>query len=354
MSSEFFNDRRKSSQTPARYQQLAGQVAKSDATPLAAREPASRVAKAPTKGVDALRVSPAARGGRPWSMLGLVAILLAVLLGLGLFLWPSNKSSVTRETSASGPRQSDASPHAMPLAVDNSQPRAKEMPPELPAGNWEQLLARGDEHARARRWRDAAADFAAALRVHPDDHYPWFRAATLWAWMEDQSAYRQHCAEMLRRFGEPTEPYIAERTAKACLLAPGAVADMKPVIRLADQAVAATDHPYYAYFLLARGLAHYRAGEFDKALDRASKSIAPDPAPFNLNVPAFLIVALSHHHLGQAAEARKALGQARDIMGQESFPTIERGELGDGWHDWLICQILRREAESLIEGKKAP
>src|SRR2546423_1157751 len=78
-------------------------------------------------------------------------------------------------------------------------------------GNWEQLLAQGAEQARARQWPKAAADFAAALAIHPDDHWQWFRAATLLAWTEDQTAYRRHCAEMLRRFGETTELPIAER-----------------------------------------------------------------------------------------------------------------------------------------------
>src|SRR5262245_9063384 len=362
MASAFSNDRRKSSPTSARYEQLAGQAARSDSSPLAAREPAGR-AKAPTRGADALRASPTAKGGRPWTMLGLAVILLAIVFGLGLVLWPSNEPSVGRSTSVSTQRQSDTSRSARPSAGDklaaDSSPKSsiavKEVPPEPPALNWEQLRARADEHAQARRWRPAAADFSAVLRDHPDDHWQWFRAATLLAWTEDQSAYRRHCAEMLQRFAEPTDPAIAERVAKACLLAPGAVADLKPVIRLADQAVAATDHQYHAYFLLARGLAHYRAGEFDKALDRASKSISGNPRLIGLEVPAPRVVARSHHRLGQADEASKALDQARDIMGQDWFPKLESGDLGEAWwHDWLICQILRREAEGLIEGKKSP
>jgi tetratricopeptide (TPR) repeat protein len=360
MAREFFNDRRKSLPTAAGYQQLAGQVAKPDATPLTARELGSKAAKQPTRGVDALRASPTASGGLPWALLGLVAILLAVALGVAFVLWPSSKSGVATESraersiSTSAQAQSDARPSSLPLAADNAPPSVKEMPPAPPAGDWEQLLARGAEQARARQWPQAAAAFAAALRIHPDDHWHWFRAATLLAWTKDQSAYRRHCAEMLQRFGETTHPNIAERTAKACLLIEGA-ADMKTVVRLADQAVAATDHPDHLYFLLARGLAHYRAGEFDKALEQASKAISGNPKVIGLDTPAHLVVAMSHHQLGQAAEASKALGQAREIMGQDWFPKLESGELADAWwHDWLICQILHREAAGLIEGKKGP
>jgi tetratricopeptide (TPR) repeat protein len=279
---------------------------------------------------------------------------LAVALGLVFILWPGSDARIVRPDATTAQKRSDARPSPRPLAADSLPINVEDMPPKLPALSWEQLLARGDENARARRWQPAAADFAAALRAHPDEHWHWFRAATILAWAQDQSAYRQHCAEMLRRFGETTDPPTAERTAKACLLVPGGVADLKPVVALADRAVAATDHEFYPFFLMARGLASYRSGEFDKALEQASKAISSDPAAIGLNVPAHLIVAMSQHRLGQADEARKSLRQARDIMGQEWFPGIDRGELGEAWwHDWLICQTLRREADGLIEGKQS-
>jgi hypothetical protein len=39
-------------------------------------------------------------------------------------------------------------------------------------------------------------------------------------------------------------------------------------------------------------------------------------------------------------------------MEQKAFPKVEWGDLGVNWHDWLICQIIRREAEATI-GEKA-
>ncbi len=364
MASQFQNHRRKSQGPSAHYQQIAGQVAKPGSSPLAARQPANKAAKVATRGVGTLRTSPAACGGPSWILLGLGAILLAAVLGLAFALWPSTTTSDARPTSAAAQKRSDAAKPAATTSISPDppldfntpglEPGLKEPPAEFPGLTWQQLLTRGDEQARARQWPKAAADFAAALRLNPDDHMSWFRGATLWAWVEDRSAYRDHCAAMLERFGQVTDPPIAERTAKSCLLAPGAVADMKAVVRLADQAVAATDHQYHAYFLMARGLAHYRTGEFDKALECASKSVSGNPRVIGLDVPAHLIVAMSHHRLGQSAEARQALGQAREIMAQDWFPQLNSGELTTAWwHDWLICQILHREAEGLIEGKKA-
>src|SRR5262249_47260737 len=61
--------------------------------------------------------------------------------------------------------------------------------------------ARGDEHARSRRWKEAAADLGRALELAPDNLEDWRKYAALVANVGDAPAYRSHCAEMLRRFG---------------------------------------------------------------------------------------------------------------------------------------------------------
>ncbi len=184
MASDFLNQRRKSPQDLARYQQLASRPARSDASPLVVREPGGKAAKAATRGADALRARPAAGGRGPWALLGLAAFLLAVLVGLAFVLFPSNTASDPRPTSATAQRQSDARPSGLPSAVDHAHDdlhgedgkeipglkvEAKDRLPETPF-TWEQLRARGEEHVQARRWREAATDFAAALDAHPNDH----------------------------------------------------------------------------------------------------------------------------------------------------------------------------------------
>jgi hypothetical protein len=53
---------------------------------------------------------------------------------------------------------------------------------------------------------------------------------------------------------------------------------------------------------------------------------------------------MAHYRLGHAEEAVKALGMAHTIM--------ERTYLGNPWNDWLVFQLLRREAEALIKTSK--
>jgi len=373
MSKQFSNQRRKTSYSPAQYQQIAGRVGNPGSSPICARDPGGKSAKGAIAGVDALRSRSSSSGGVA-KILGLAALLLILAVGLGLFLWPSSGKSVPR-TAETSQRQilMDAKPIPVPSSADMLRDHGTETSPELStegpdisprpvdsspeteatAGTWQEFFASGMRRAKARQWRDAANDFVAVTKLNPADHFHWYRQATLLAWLEDQQAYRFHCTEMLQRFADPSEPYIAERIAKACLLLPGA-ADMKRVVALADKAMAVEGHAYYRYFQMARALAHYRASEFQQAIDLAGKSAVADERFFNINVPAHLIVAMSQHRLSRAADAHKALGQARHTMNRDWFPKLESGQLDDGWHDWLICQILHREAERLIEGKKTP
>src|SRR5262249_26473016 len=70
--------------------------------------------------------------------------------------------------------------------------------------------------ARRGRWADAAADYATALELDPKNHLTWHDAAPLLLEVGDIDGYRRVCREMLARFGRPTDPYVADRTAKTC------------------------------------------------------------------------------------------------------------------------------------------
>ena len=228
----------------------------------------------------------------------------------------------------------------------------KKLSAEIPASDWQRLHERGELYARGGQWQKAAADYTAAIKAHPEDHALWYEAAAICLEAGDPDAYRRLCQEMLRRFGETNDPVIAERTAKICLLIPVASADLPPRVRLAERAVTGTEkHNYYRYFLLARAMAHYRAGEFDRAIALLDKSFAAGARFFDPK-PAYLVLAMAHHQLGQREEAEKAMKKARALMEQKGIPQEGSGDYGSGWHDWVICQLLRREAETLIRGSE--
>jgi tetratricopeptide (TPR) repeat protein len=215
---------------------------------------------------------------------------------------------------------------------------------------------RGAQSAGRGRWADAAADYARALELDPSNHMTWHDAAPLRLVTGDTEGYRQVCRGMLARFGAATHPNVAERTAKTCCLAPGGVEDYGPVARLADRALLGTkDHGDYRWFLLARGLAEYRLGNFAGATDWLRKSLSPGAELPVRDGLAQLFLAMAHHRLGQADEARRALAEAH-TMGQQ-IPPLD-GDTIDNWPDGLRFHIARREAEELLigkqEGRRAP
>src|SRR5262249_38914293 len=149
------------------------------------------------------------------------------------------------------------------------------------------------------------------------DHMAWYRQSALLLELRDVDGYRRVCHEMLMRFGQTENSNVAERTAKTCLLMPGAIRDLKSVLKLADQAVTGTQkHGDYRWFLLARGMADYRADQYADAIDRMKKVLLPGAEDLYRDPMADLFLAMAHHQRGQADESRKALDKARALMAQ--------------------------------------
>jgi tetratricopeptide (TPR) repeat protein len=213
---------------------------------------------------------------------------------------------------------------------------------------------------RLGQFKEAEQAFQEALELAPSDHWVWFRDAPLRLQLGDVEGYRRACREMLAQFSQTHEAMIAERTAKTCLLIPDAVADLQPVIQLADRAVTGTEkHQYYGWFLLVKGMADYRTGHFAEAIDRLKKifSLSRERRyhiSAALHGTVYLFLAMAHHRLDQGPQARQALAQASAIMEQTDSKGDHNTILGPEWHDWLRFQIVRHEAERLVKGSALP
>jgi serine/threonine protein kinase/cytochrome c-type biogenesis protein CcmH/NrfG len=224
---------------------------------------------------------------------------------------------------------------------------------ELDPSNAYTYFNLGDNHARLGRWKEAAAVFDRALERaptdhSPTDHYRWCLAATLQAAAGDLAGYRRSCRGMLGRFGDAKDPVIAERTAIACSLLPGALstADLDRVQRLAKLAVTGTENNRdgsYDLFVMATGLVEYRAGRDEAAVEWMGR------AHPGLATIKFAVLAMAHHRLGHAKEAAAALTQAKATL--EKMPDPAKGRrFGAGeWFNWVQAQLLCREAEELLK-----
>jgi serine/threonine-protein kinase len=171
------------------------------------------------------------------------------------------------------------------------------------------------------------------------------------AQLGDEAAYRNRCVAMLERFRDAAQPEIAERTAKACVLLPGAV-DPETCARLAGRAVEAGGQ-YLPFFEMARGMAEYRCGRDENALewlDKARASLtAVNAAPtFYATCDYFRSMALLR--LGRSDESRQALAEAdREVAGLGFTPGQD--DFGfTGPENLLICSVARREAKA-VAGK---
>ncbi len=227
----------------------------------------------------------------------------------------------------------------------------------LSPGESQLWLEKADLDFAHGQWQDAARAYSAVVNLDPEDHWGWYQCSALHLYIGDIAAYQRDCREMLKRFGHTTNPVLAERTAKTCLLWPD-VADQKLVQKLAELAVTNTEkHTFRQAFLLAKGLAEFRAGNPRTSINMLRASLknigigTVSDAPFNSL--ANLFIAMSYHRLGQDKDARQALQQARTVIDTE----LERWKQENAWKgnaDWLRSMSVLREAEALIDGKKNP
>jgi tetratricopeptide (TPR) repeat protein len=204
------------------------------------------------------------------------------------------------------------------------------------------------------RQAEALAACVRAIALDPNYHDAWNHAASLWAQSGDRAGYRNHCRRMLDRFGRSTDPPVAERTAKACLLLPLCGGEQAAACDLADRAVAmAQGHWVEPYAKATRGIAAYRRAQFADTVAWADLCLARGPDSWNRELPAHLVRAMALARLGRRNEAGAALARASDLYRTKVAKPGGRAEGGD-WHDGVICEVLWREAEALFLDRDFP
>jgi tetratricopeptide (TPR) repeat protein len=194
---------------------------------------------------------------------------------------------------------------------------------------------------RSARWPDTDKAIVKVTELDPADHLNWHIRATARIQVGDLEGYRADCREMLDRFGKSTDGLIAQRIAKACLLAPGGVDDPAAVVNILQQATKPADIANWRAATLALG--HYRTGRYDQA----TKELALfSRATGFLEAMALAVRAMVQFKNDRMDAARQSLADARQVM--THFAKPGPGELQDNWHNWLQADLLLREAEALI------
>jgi WD40 repeat protein len=218
---------------------------------------------------------------------------------------------------------------------------------ETLAGAWE-FLARGNLYAHRGQWEQAAADYARGFAGGlPRDPAVWFEYALLLLARGDHAGYQGLCAQLQEQLRQGADWDTSAAVVQTFCLSANAGVDPARLPSLVSRAELGHEESRWRFWLLAA--VHYRAGEPEQALKLLHRSLE---APGS-NRPLFLNqtwLALVCQRLGQAEEARRWLGRAREGFDQAvrqqsreaAIPAFE-------WRQWLEWQIVSREAEGLLD-----
>jgi tetratricopeptide (TPR) repeat protein len=154
--------------------------------------------------------------------------------------------------------------------------------------------------------------------------------------------------QMLHQFTATSDPIIAERISKDCLILPPAAVDLPAISRMAETAAAAAATNSLApYFEFVKGLADYRQKNFALVIPQLEK-VAAQTSDLPRTVQAYATLAMARQELGQTEEARSALNQGLKLADARLHNAVS-------WNDAIIAQRLINEAKALIgdESKRA-
>ena len=215
-------------------------------------------------------------------------------------------------------------------------------------------LSRGQWLAWLGRWDEAisAYDRYLATLASPQDAH--FERAGIVLLTKGVAANRGEVAALVGRFGSPGSPFAGYVLARTGAMARGVVDDPGRLVRWAEPLAAADPKAGWPRHTL--GLAHLPPGSMSRRSGNSSSRTKDDP-DWQGKVPVLngLGLALAHHHLGHAVEARRSLDVARDWLDQRDREFADKTT-----HpmppmaipNWIEAMILRREAESLLGNRR--
>jgi hypothetical protein len=188
---------------------------------------------------------------------------------------------------------------------------------------------------------EAAGLLESYLRHHPNDAYAGLCAGVLRLKLGDVERYRARCRTMLTQFQSTRAPADADKAAKLCLIIADAMPEAAPARDLAELALdEGYQTPYETWFLLVRGLAALRSGEFEQAITWLRQC---QESPEAIRSPtARLIESMALAGLGRNEDARTEFNEATSAFEvyQAEAPTAE---LSQRWVDVMIFELLRAQ-----------
>jgi len=217
---------------------------------------------------------------------------------------------------------------------------------QLP-GLLKDLLGPTYEHgaalAMAGRWEELAANFEKVVKINPENGGAWHSLAVAYLQAKDSEGFKKACKRAFQQLSD-SHVWAEAVLVQFCSLGPDAGVDRKELTKVVDAALDENDN---TTMKLAKGMDDYRCGRFEEAL-----KVLPEYGD-TFQVPVSLLFqAMAHKRLGHGNEARRLLRQGIAEL-EQRIPTIDGPPLADympaRWVVWTTHQVLRREAEKLID-----
>jgi len=257
---------------------------------------------------------------------------------------------------------------------------------ELKPNDYSVWRERGLIHGEQEQWAEAATDFAKSVELLPapssDQSLPAWpdqslasrRAGTsvtiertrpnfildqLLGWRglalagaRDVAGYRKASAELLQEHGNTQNPDLANNVAWFCVRFPEAVADVALPLQLAEKSVALKPNQYASLNTL--GAALYRASRFEDSIRKFDEAIKVHGQ--GGTAADWLFLAMAHHRLSHANDAKKWLTKAQQWMNNPAPEKPTQGTpvfyMSPTWEQRLELKLIRAEAEGLIKDEK--
>jgi serine/threonine protein kinase len=200
---------------------------------------------------------------------------------------------------------------------------------------------------------DAVADFGKAARIDQSSANPMFYLALQELYLGDTDGYRKTAGQMLSKFALNDNRVVVTRVALACLLGSPPVGDLDRLSRMADAAssLEGGTRGNARWYQMARVLAAYRAGNYvaaQQAITRA-RGLTGTYAPTTVELLSWMI---QFRASKETEPLRAAIRLRVQRMGTEVLhPEFAVNTVN--LTDYVICQIVRREAEATLAAKSS-
>jgi eukaryotic-like serine/threonine-protein kinase len=202
--------------------------------------------------------------------------------------------------------------------------------------------------ARKGLWHEAIPDLIKVQESDPKDAI-WYEVAAVFVAIGDTARYREQCRLIRERFSDTSDPSIARRILKSCLVLPPTEAELRDIDKVTE--VALKQDQEWKEFV--KGLSEYRQARYESAVTWMKEAQARGQARGPVDrrdVQALSVLAMAYYQMQRTNDARNTLARATDIV-QTKLPKLESGDLGMNWADWVFAHTLWREASNLINNE---